>query len=201
METRSVWLVEDLEYRQNNREIRGRFPYNSQATVASGGVVRKEEFAPRAFGFAVEAQDRELNLLRGHSFDQVIGRRPAGRAGGNMEVADSDAGLDFLVRLPAEAEQTAVQRDVVLQLRQGLLPGVSPGFQVPANLPNAETLLPEVGNATVMVRRINEALLFELSLVVRPAYVDSTVDVRQDPAVRINEPLVPAPALRWRRWL
>ena len=64
METRSVYPVV-LEVRQGGREIFGRFPYNSLATMASRGRVRKERFSPRAFRFAIDDPDREINLLVG----------------------------------------------------------------------------------------------------------------------------------------
>ena len=57
----------------------------------------------------------------------------------------------------------------------GLIRGVSPGFRVPpaSAVANAEELVDEPGNPDVQIRQINQAVLYELSLVTRPAYVES----------------------------
>ena len=71
--------------------------------------------------------------------------------------------------------------DTIKQIRTG--PGwryISPGFMVPPRdiLPDAEGLEPEPGNPAVQVRVIRQAVLTELSIVTRPAYSDTGVDVR-----------------------
>ena len=64
----------------------------------------------------------------------------------------------------------------------GLVQGVSPGFLMPDPkvVKNAEELIPEPGNEEVLIRKINEAVLVELSLVTRPAYSQSEVTARED---------------------
>ena len=73
-------------------------------------------------------------------------------------------------------------RDAVLAVEAGLSVGVSPGFTVrPASvIPNAEELVPEPGNLGVSIRAINQTVLYELSIVARPAYGDTEVDLRAD---------------------
>ena len=70
--------------------------------------------------------------------------------------------------------------------------GISPGFSVPSSsaVPNAEELLPEPGGLGVFIRRIKEAVLFELSLVTRPAYQETEVDIRSagEPAIYTPDP-------------
>ncbi len=72
--------------------------------------------------------------------------------------------------------------DLVKQVRTGRAGGVSPGFQVPpANVvPNAERLTPEPGNPGVLIRDIAQAVLPELSIVTRPAYTGTALDLRAD---------------------
>ena len=67
-----------------------------------------------------------------------------------------------------------------LSLQGGLVGGISPGFSVPpaSAVPNAEELIPEPGNPGVQIRVIRQAVLFELSLVTRPAYPETDVDLR-----------------------
>ena len=204
METRASWPA-DLEIRQGGRTISGAFRYGSVATVRDRGRVRKESFAPRAFRFAVDDTEREINLLLGHDFNNPI----ASRRAGSLVVEDGPEALVFRAELPEEAAQTIAQVDAVKQLRQGLVGGISPGFRVPpaSAVPNAETLLDEPGNPGVQIRRINEAVLFEISLVARPAYPDTEADVRHDIAnsarVRKNNDgkSTRYPALGVLRWL
>ena len=167
-----------LEVRQEGEAVfvRGRFPYGVDATMSDRGTVRKERFQPLAFRFAVEDPNREINLLRGHSFDAPL----ASKRNGTLVLEDAEDGLSFTARLPAEADQPGYMKDTLAMIRAGLVGGVSPGFSVPPRsvVPGAETLEPEAGNPGVMVRVIREAVLAELSLVTRPAYPDTDVDMR-----------------------
>jgi len=45
-------------------------------------------------------------------------------------------------------------------------------------LPDAETLVPEPGNPGVMIRKLSALVLYELSLVTRPAYEASEAELR-----------------------
>ena len=177
IETRAVWPVE-LELRQEGREIAGRFPYRSLATIAATGRTRKERFEPRAFAFAVQDATREIHLLAGHSYDRPLARK----GNGSLVLEDSDDALTFRATLPVEAEQPTYMQDALKEMRAGLVGGVSPGFQVPpaSAVAGAEGLEPEAGNPGVFVRVIRAAVLFELSLVTRPAYPDTALDLRHD---------------------
>ena len=165
-----------VEIRQRGRQLVGSFPYGAVATIADRGSVRKERFASRAFDFSVDSPDHEVNLLRGHSFDNPLASQQAG----TLQLTSTAAALEFLAVLPEESEQTTWMRDTVLAVRSGLLRGISPGFRVPpaSAVPDAEELVPEPGNPGVMIRQINAAVLFELSLVTRPTYQDTTVENR-----------------------
>ena len=176
-ETRGIYPVE-LELRAGGRVIAGAFPYRSMATIASRGRVRKESFSPRAFRYAVEDPAREINLLSGHDFDKPL----ASKRNGTLELVDTDTGLIFTAQLPPEGEWTTWQRDAVLSIRNGLFRGISPGFQVPpvSAVRKAEELIPEPGNPGVQIRQIHEAVLIEMSTVTRPAYTETTLDVRSE---------------------
>ena len=93
-------------------------------------------------------------------------------------------------------------RDAVLSVQAGLVGGISPAFRVPpaSAVPDAEVLEDEPGNPGVKIRRIRAAVLFELSLVTRPAYPNTEVDIRQfqqvDQVDKVEDDFE-----RYRRWL
>lgn len=156
--------------------LSGSFPYNRTATVSNRGRRRKESFGPRAFAFAIEDPDREINLLLGHSFDKPL----ASKRTGTLVLTDGDDALRFEATLPLPEDQPTHVADAVKMVRAGLVLGISPGFIVPPKsaVPDAEEEVPEPGNPGVTIRRIRQAVLLELSVVTRPAYRDTTVDVR-----------------------
>ena len=143
LETRSVFPA-DLEYRQRGRLILGFFPYGHPATISDRGRVRKEQFAARAFQYAVDTPDHRVDLLRGHDFDNPLASKQAG----TLKLEDSDAGLNFRATLPPEKRQPTWMRDTVLALGAGLLSGISPGFKLPPRnrIAKAEEEVPEKGN-------------------------------------------------------
>ena len=67
-------------------------------------------------------------------------------------------------------------------VRAGLAGGISPGFLVPPAdvVPDAEVLEEEAGNPGVFTRVIKAAVLYELSIVTRPAYSGTSIDIRSD---------------------
>ena len=131
----------------------------------------------------VQALQRELasldtNLLYGHDFNRPL----ASRLAGTLTLQSDDAALRFEATLPPAARQPSWMVDAVMGVRSGLVTGISPRFRVPpaSVVPNGEELLPEPGNPGVMIRQINQALLPELSLVTRPAYKSTTLELRAD---------------------
>lgn len=156
--------------------IAGRFLYNALATMADRGRVRKETFKPGAFSFALDDPDREISFLSGHSFDRPL----ASKKRGTLAFEDSPEALSFEATIAPEIEDVSHVRDALALLRAGLAVGISPGFRVPPRdvVPNAERLVPEPGNPSVSIREIFAAVLFEISLVTRPAYEDAQAELR-----------------------
>lgn len=172
-----------LEYRAKGRRLRGSFPYNATATIADRGVTRKETFKPDAFAFSLKDADRVISLLRGHDFDKALAvRSPKFRS---LELEDTATALNFEATLPPVSQQSQHVRDTLLDVQNGLLAGISPGFKVPPRdvVPDAEDFLPEPGNPAVEIRVISHAVLLELSLVHRPSYKTSSVELRHDHGV------------------
>ena len=161
-----------------SRRLSGRFPYGKRAVLDAGGKgrrPRKEQFAPRAFSFAVDDPERDIHLLSGHTFDKPLASKNAR----TLILKDTDAALTFEAILTPEIQQASWVKDFLAAFAAGLVGGISPGFRVP-DLEGAEATEeedPREGDA--LIRTIFAAVLFELSLVTRPAYHETDVSLRQ----------------------
>ena len=174
----------ELELREGGRLLRGVFPYNSLATVSDRLKTRKETFSPGAFQFSIaeaQAKRARIDLLDGHSFDKPLANSIDDSVVFS-EIPTENGGLSlvFEATLPVRSSQPSYMRDLVLKIQSGLSRGVSPGFRVPPKsvVANAEILEPEPGNPAVNIRRINQAVLYEMSIVTRAAYGDSIIESR-----------------------
>lgn len=178
MENRAIWPAAGLELRRAGRRpvIHGRFPYGSLATMSDRGKVRKERIMPGAFDFVLKEPDREVSLLVGHSFDRPL----ASRRNGSLSLADTPEALTFTAEIAEELAEVSHVRDALAMLSAGLIAGISPGFRIPPAdvVPGAERLDPEPGNASVFIRTIMALILYEISLVARPAYEATTAELR-----------------------
>ena len=186
----------------------GRFQYSQapgrgMATISDRGKVRKERIAGDAFGWQMrefkrlqaemaqviegaadearlevlrqELERRNVHILAGHSYDRPLGSLSAG-----AKISSTKEAIEFEVDLPPEADRPSYMQDSIRMIRAGLVGGISPGFRVPpaSAVRNAETFEPEPNNPSVQVRVIRQAVLYELSLVSRPAYSETEVDIR-----------------------
>lgn len=171
-----------LELRQEgdgSARLQGRFPYNSRAVLSDGGRSgrpKKELFAPGAFRHSVES-DQEVHLLVGHSFDRPL----ASRSAGSLTLEDTPEALVFSAEIAAAMMDVSHVRDALAAMQAGLIAGISPGFRMPPSrtVPNAESVeLEDPSEGLALIRTIREAILFELSLVTRPAYPQTQVEQR-----------------------
>ena len=172
-------LLGEIEVRRRSGrrpQLRGSFPYGKLATVRNRGRVRKERIASRAFSFAIEDPEREINLLAGHSFSAPL----ASKGAGTLAIKETDEAVSFVATLPVEADQPTWMRDAVLSVDAGLVGGISPAFIVPPKsvIADAERFVPEPGNPDVSIREVLAAVLIELSLVTRPAYSSTVIEAR-----------------------
>ena len=182
LETRSVYpaTVEIRQEAGGGQILSGRFLYGAQntAVISNRGTVRKERFMPGAFRYSIEREDFDINLLAGHSFDRPI----ASKSAGSLTFRDGPDALEFSAALPLDSQQPSWVRDTVLAVQAGSVRGISPGFSIPprGRVPNAERLVQEPGNPGVSIRELADVLLAELSLVTRPAYSGTAVDLRSE---------------------
>ena len=186
------------------------------------GNVRKERFEPDSLGWQMERfaevqkelgqvlegavdtaraellqqelERRNVHILSGHSYDKPLGDMLHGTA----RVRSNREAVTFEVDLPPDAEMPTYMLDVVKEIRTNRAGGISPGFMIPPRsvVANAERLEPEPGNPDVQVRVINQAILYELSIVARPAYSSTSIDLRAE-----DFPNQEPERKRVRRWL
>ena len=143
-----------------------------------GQVLESAVDTARAEIIQQELERRNVHILSGHSYDKPLGDMLKGTA----RVRSTNAAVEFEVDLPPDAEMPTYMLDVVKEIRTKRAGGISPGFMVPPRnvVANAERLEPEPGNPDVQVRVINQAVLYELSIVTRPAYSNTAVDLRAE---------------------
>ena len=169
----------EVRAKGSSRIVSGSFPYNSRAVLSDGGKrgrPRKEFFAPNAFKFSVD-ENIEVHVLVGHSFDKPL----ASRSAGTLILEDTPRALNFEATITPEIANTSHAKDTLAMLGAGLIAGISPGFRIPPErtVPNAEEVFEEdPAEGDALVRQINDAILFELSLVTRPAYPETQVEAR-----------------------
>ncbi|WP_111431021.1 HK97 family phage prohead protease [Rhodobacteraceae bacterium DSL-40] len=165
-----------------SRRLRGRFPYGKRAVISDGGRrgrPQKEEFAPKAFAYRVEKPDEEIHLLLGHSYDQPL----ASKLNDTLILEDTPEALKFEAIILPPVQRTTFWMNFWAGFQAGLIVGLSPGFRLPPEravpAEEAEQIEeedPEEGDA--LIRTIFQALLFEISLVTRPAYSETEVEAR-----------------------
>ncbi len=175
----------DLEVRKRkdgSRIVRGRFPYNRRAVLTDGGNTGrpvKEVFKPKSFTYRIDIPTEEIHLLVGHDYDKPL----ASKLNGTLSFKDTAAALLIEAVITPQVLQTSYARDTLALIAAGLAVGLSPGFRIPPKrtVPNAETYEDEdPSEGRAKIRTINDALLYEMSVVTRPAYSESIVEADED---------------------
>ena len=133
-----------------------------------GGFVEKVDRG--AFAESLKNND-EVHALFNHDDDKVLGRLGSG----TLRLWEDDHGL----RMELDPPNTTVGNDVIELLRRNDLVSMSFGFY-------------DVTDSWAMmdgkdVRTIKSARLFDVSIVVSPAYPAASVGIRTEPALRSLE--------------
>lgn len=190
----------ELEIRKRHdgaRVVRGRFPYNKRAVLTDGGNKGrpvKERFKPGAFLYRIEAPGEEIHLLVGHDYDRPL----ASKLNGTLSFKDTVLALFFEAVILPKVLETSYAKDTLALIAAGLSVGLSPGFRIPpkATVPDAETLTEEdPSEGRAVIRTINDCLLYEMSIVTRPAYDEATVETDEEP---VEARSIITPSYRWR---
>lgn len=173
-----LWATQPggLELRQEGGETRllGRFPYGVETVLQEAGPGQpelREVFAPRAFSMRVEHRDRNIPLLAGHDMNRPI----ASLGAGSLKLDETDEALTFEARIAPSMAKASYVADLMAGIQAGLTIGVSPGFRVARDLPDAETI---ARRGKAVLRTVHHALLEEISIVTRPAYPQAQVEAR-----------------------
>lgn len=164
--------------------LQGRFPYGKRAVLSDGGRSgrpKKEVIAPGAFAYRVNKPDEDIHFLVGHSFDKPL----ASRGAGTLDLTDSPEALIFTALITQEMQEVSYVRDVLASIAAGLTIGLSPGFRLPpkraveqSERVEDEGFDPDNGEHNAIIRTVLAALLYEISIVTRPAYSEAQVEAR-----------------------
>ena len=179
--------------------LRGRFPYNEPAVLSDGGRngrPRKEVMASNAFEYRVNRPDEDIHLLVGHDYDHPL----ASRGTGTMTLRDTAAALIFEATVTRAIAETTHGRDALAMIGAGLAVGISPGFRIPPEraVPDAEEVTEEdPSEGMALIRTVKAALLYELSVVTRPAYPMAQIEARSWQTEGGRPPPI-HPLKRWR---
>ena len=130
---------------------------------------------PRVQQLEDALEKRNTHLLVGHDYGKAL----ADQRSGTLAVEHTPQRIYLRADLPPIEESPTWVNDAVLAVRGGQLRGVSPGFQVPAQH-GRERLIPEPGNPGIQIRQIDDAVAFEYSILSRPTYPLTDIDVRSD---------------------
>jgi HK97 family phage prohead protease len=141
--------------------LRGAFPYGSETTLGDG---RRERFAARAFRSRIEAGE-PIFFLAGHDMEKPLASTEAG----SLKLRDSDDALHIEARV---VPSTSWAHDALAALAAGLTKGISPGFRV---VPGGDVVTRSEGG---LLRTVNRADLFEVSMVTRAAYDAAQIAAR-----------------------
>ena len=152
------------EIRRRGRGVSGSFRYTQTRTTRDRGRRRKVRVKPGAFDYALQADDREIQLILGREYSKPL----ASKLGGTLKLQNTSAALIFEVdRLPA----TTYVEDLRAAMASGAAVfGVDALYRIPpaSRVPNAIERIPEPGNPEVEIEVINDALLTALAIVSRP---------------------------------
>ena len=157
------------ELYQDGEGIRGEFSYDTDTVISATGKVRKERIKPGAFTFAIDAPDREINLILGDN-----SRPLASKIAGSLILEDTPTALKFRVKnLP----RTSYVSDFLGALRaKSIAPGIVPFF-APTPLIVARRLFSngkavdeeeESKGSGIFRRVVKSGLLTALSILFRP---------------------------------
>lgn len=157
-----------IEIRKNadgTRSINGQAVVYNTLSQDLGGFT--EKIAPGAFTRSLKSNPDVL-CLYDHSSANILGRVSSG----TLVINDGPKSLGFRCKLP----NTSTANDLTALMDRGDLSAMSFGFSV---VPGGDTW-EQVGDS--VIRTVNEAILYEVSVVGQPAYLSSSVSLRSCPA-------------------
>ena len=170
-----------FDIRQNGEGIAATFYYDVDTVISDRAAthdgdavthgetrqragVRKVRVSPGAFDFGLDDPEREVSLFMGRGISRPLGSKLAG----TLEIENGAAALTFRV---ATLPDTGYVADYRAQVASGAAVfGVTPIYRSPPPeaVPEAVSIVPEAGNAEVLIEVVNEAILTGLAIIPRP---------------------------------
>jgi HK97 family phage prohead protease len=166
-ELRVTGTPQRFEIRKNadgSQTIAGYAVRFNSLSLDLGGFV--EKIAPGAFTQSLKDHS-DVQILYAHDDSKILGRVSSGTA----TVTQDDDGVQFTCKLP----DTSTARDLIALMERNDLSQMSFGFSV---VPNGDDWQDVDGQ---IIRTVNTAILYELSVVGNPAYTESSVSLRSCP--------------------
>jgi HK97 family phage prohead protease len=167
-EVRVTGTPQKFEIRKNadgSQTIAGYAVRFNSLSLDLGGF--KEKIAPGAFTQSLK-DNPDVQILYAHDDSKILGRVSSGTA----TVTQDDKGVRFTCELP----DTSTARDLVSLMKRQDISQMSFGFGVPEGGDDWA----DVGGQ--IIRTVNTAILYELSVVGSPAYEATSVSLRSCPA-------------------
>jgi len=169
--------------------LQGSFPYGKRAVLSDGGRSgrpKKEVIAPRAFAYRINTPSdhggkKDIHLLSGHDYGKPL----ASVRSGTLDIRDTPEAVTFTATITEEMQEVSYVKDILAAVAAGLAIGISPGFRLPPKraVPEPEKIEdegmdPENGAHNAIIRTVMAALLYEMSIVTRPAYPETQIEQR-----------------------
>jgi len=143
------------------------------------GILKSQGLDEAAYLLSKES---DIYILHGHDFSQPL----ANGATQTLALSDTPTSLNFEAEISDLIAQTSWASDLIKQIMSGLSIGLSPGFRVPPKRASAdaETFQQEPNNPDqdqhgAIIRLLWDVILYELSVVTRPAYKAAAVSIEQ----------------------
>jgi len=156
--------------------------YESESVVLPGGF--REVLRRGAFDDALASDETDVVALFNHDSNMILGRQSAG----TLRLSTDERGLRYDITPP----DTQVGRDTVALVRRGDLSGASFAFTV---RPDDEEYKRTDDGPRRYIDRVSG--LYDVSVVLTPAYPETSAAVRQRAAELLVEPIAeqaePAP--------
>ena len=166
-----------FQLKKSGNMFKGMFPYDALSVISDRDPVRKERILQRAFRWSVENPEQAIHLLYGRGgagWNNPLAIRSAKSDPflGALRLIEDSKGVQFEAAVTDEFFKIDWMRNAYFALQKGLVRGVSPGYRVPpaSAVPDAVSLVEEVGNPGVFIRQVKEANLYSLNLVTRPSF-------------------------------
>lgn len=161
---RTLLFADDLELRQENDDapaiISGTvIKYGDVANVRSGGIQIRERMEPGVFG---RVSDLDIMAVLQHERSRGLARQGYG-----LKLIDDSTAL----RAELELDDSSDGRDALIKVKRRILRGFSAEFRP------RKSRIDTSGPQPVLVRQ--QAELVRIGVVDRPAYPESTLQLRQ----------------------